>query len=157
MKSAMSSPFTSIRSRHDHRIGPPDGIAIIRRILLGAWFIQLSMSTLSADTAAPKGQSLYQSRCAECHGANGEGIPTKYSQPLTGDLSQVDLANLIHETMPPDPRPKCSSEEAQQIAEFIFTAFYSPKDNAAHSIPRIELRHLTARQYRYAIADLMTS
>lgn len=121
------------------------------------WLALSHVSNLAAEDAIPAGQRLYQLRCAECHGEKGEGQSAKYSKPLTGELSLDDLTRLIHESMPPEPRTKCSAEEARQVAEFIFAKFYSPGSATAGPAPRIELSHLTARQYRYTVADLMTS
>lgn len=110
-----------------------------------------------ADEVELAGQQLFQARCAECHGQRGEGVAGKYPQPLAGELSLPELARLIHKTMPPEPREKCSESEASRVAEFVFTAFYSRGAAATQMTPRVQLSRLTARQYRYAIADIMTS
>ena len=103
------------------------------------------------------GQQIFQARCAECHGPRGEGVTGKYPQPLTGELSLPELTDLIHKTMPPEPRPKIVEAEARDVAQFVFTEFYARGATSAHRAPRIQLSRLTARQYRYAIADIMTS
>ena len=141
------------RGQHD-----PDGIGVMRGTCFSRFFYAilalLVVSPLSsADDAKDVGRQLFESRCAECHGRRGEGNPEKQATSLMGGLSVVELNRFIVESMPPEPRPKCSPDEAKQIAEFIFAEFYSK----GPPVPRIELSHLTARQYRYAIADLMTS
>lgn len=106
-----------------------------------------------SDDAVSNGRRLFEANCAECHGVRGQGNSEKYAQPLTGTMPLLELSSYISGSMPPDPRPKCSPDDAKQIAEFLLSGFYSKGQPA----PRIELSHLTARQYRYAIADLMTS
>lgn len=112
--------------------------------------------SLAAD-AAPTGQQLYQSLCAECHGRQGEGVPGHYGDPLTGGRSLQELTKYINDAMPQDEAEKCIGEEAKQVAGYIFDTFYSESDRARHQPPRIELARLTVRQYLNSTADLIGS
>jgi hypothetical protein len=60
--------------------------------------------------------SLYKKLCADCHGANGEGVKDKYDDKLVGELSLDALARKIDRTMPEDKEHLCVGEEAKQVA-----------------------------------------
>lgn len=111
----------------------------------------------AADDPPAVGERIYQARCATCHGAQGEGTPEHYAEPLSGDRSVDELATFIATSMPPQATEKCLGEEARQVAGYIFDAFYSPAARAQPRGPAFQANRLTARQYRHAIADLMTS
>ena len=110
-----------------------------------------------AAEPAPTGQQLYQSLCAECHGLHGEGVSGHYGDPLTGGRSLPELTKYINDTMPQDEAEKCVGDEARRVAGYIFDTFYSEADRARHKPPRIELAHLTVRQYLNTAADLIGS
>jgi cytochrome c553 len=111
----------------------------------------------SVGLCAPDGAKLYQQKCANCHGANGEGNKKEYPQALIGDRSVGQLAKYIGKTMPKDDPESLSAEESQAIAAFIHEAFYSPTAQARNKPPRIELARLTVRQHRQALSDLVAS
>jgi hypothetical protein len=100
------------------------------------------------------GEQIYRQRCASCHGAKGEGSE-EYKRPLTGDRSVAQLARFIAKSMPKDSEQKCTGEEAQKVAVYIYEAFYSKIAQARNKPPRIELSRLTVRQYRQTAADLI--
>jgi mono/diheme cytochrome c family protein len=102
------------------------------------------------------GQQLYQQLCASCHGANGEGAK-RYKRPLVGDLSVGELAQFVHEFMPPDAKPKLPLTDARKVAEYIHGEFYSPIAQERKRPARVELSRLTVRQYRNVISDLIGS
>jgi cytochrome c553 len=103
------------------------------------------------------GAQIYRQRCASCHGAKGEGTEENYPQPLVGDKSVGQLARFIARTMPKDEPKKCTSAEADQVAAYIYDAFYSKTARVRNQPARIELARLTVRQYRNAVADLVGS
>jgi cytochrome c553 len=109
----------------------------------------------AADTL--DGELIYRRMCAECHGGNGEGDNKHYPQPLAGDRSLVELTEYINKSMPEGAPEKCTGEDARQVAQYIYNAFYSPIAQARIKPPRIELSRLTVRQYRHSIADLIGS
>ena len=110
-----------------------------------------------AAEPAPTGQQLYQSLCADCHGLQGQGVAGSYDDPLTSGRSLQELTKYINDTMPQDEAEKCVGDEAKRVAGYIFDTFYSEADRARHKPPRIELAHLTVRQYLNTAADLIGS
>lgn len=101
------------------------------------------------------GQQVYEKQCASCHGAKGEGSK-QYAKALIGNQSPTQLAGFIARQMPPGPK-KCSTADAKKVAEYLYDAFYSPVAQARNRPARVELAHLTVRQYRNVLADLVGS
>jgi hypothetical protein len=131
------------------------------RSALALW-LRLSFGFLllglpAARAAESTGEQIYRQQCASCHGASGEGTDEHYPHALTGKRSVEQLARFIAKSMPKDAPAKCSREEAQKVATYIFDAFYSPAAQARNQAPRVELSHLTVRQYQNAVADLAGS
>lgn len=110
-----------------------------------------------AVAAAPRGEQVYKSLCARCHGPEGEGNAQEYPDPLTGDRSVMELTGYIEKEMPEDDPSKCVGEDAKAVAEYIHEAFYSPTAQARNRPARVELARLTVRQYQNALADLVGS
>jgi len=125
-----------------------------RRILIAAL---LAACACGVRAEEPTGEMIYQSQCARCHGAAGEGSDENYADPLVGDHSVAQLAALIAETMPEDTDEKCPPEEAQKVAAYIYESFYSPEAQFRNKPARVELSRLTIRQYQNAVADLIGS
>jgi cytochrome c553 len=118
----------------------------------------LAVAVLSSTTlAAPDGQQIYKTLCANCHGKEGEGVKDEYAHPLLGDRSLDNLTKYIDKRMPEDDPKKCAGEDAAAVAKYIFDAFYSPAAQARRNPQRIELAHLTTGQYRNAVADLLAT
>lgn len=71
------------------------------RSIIAVFAICLLDGDLAA--AAPNsGGDVYHEKCARCHGEDGQGIAGECDQPLAGDSSVAELAELIEFTMPPD-------------------------------------------------------
>lgn len=102
------------------------------------------------------GQKIYINSCAACHGDKGNGTDV-YEKPLAGDLSVPQLAKLIQKTMPEDDPGTLSMEESEQVAQYVYDAFYSAIARERNQPARIELARLTVRQYQLAVADLIGS
>ena len=120
-----------------------------------AWSVVLA--TGAAGRAEEKtGEQIYKQQCARCHGPAGEGTK-KYPQPLTGDRSVAGLAAVIARTMPENDPGTCVGDDAKRVSTYIHDAFYSPVAQARKNPPRIAFSHLTVRQYRNAVADLIGS
>ena len=100
------------------------------------------------------GQQIYKSACAECHGDQGQGNTDSYDDPLAGDLSISELADIISDTMPEDDPDNCVGDEARAVAAYIHEAFYSPAAQIRIHPPEIRLARLTAEQLRQSVADL---
>lgn len=119
--------------------------------------IALITPRAAASVMEPKGAKIYRQQCVKCHGKNGEGVKGKYDDALTGDWSLEKLTRYIDKNMPDDAPEKCVGEEAKAVARFIDNAFYSREAQARNHPVRIELVHLTNRQYVNAVADLLKS
>jgi cytochrome c553 len=102
------------------------------------------------------GKRVYQQHCLRCHGENGNGSD-EYSESLAGDLPVEDLAQYIAETMPEDDPGLVEGEDAEQVAQYIYDAFYSVDAQKRFSSARVELSRLTVRQYQESVADLLNS
>lgn len=98
---------------------------------------------------------MYQQKCAGCHGAKGEGVEGKYAAALTGEWSLPRLTRYTAANMPDDAPETLTPAEAQAVSAYIFDAFYSPAAQARLHPARVELAHLTNRQYAVTVADLL--
>jgi mono/diheme cytochrome c family protein len=103
------------------------------------------------------GEQIYQRRCAACHGADGEGSAKEYPHALAGDRSVTELAGFIAKSMPADAPGDLAGPDAARVAAYLHDAFYSRQARERHQPPLIGLTHLTVRQYRLAVADLIAS
>jgi hypothetical protein len=110
------------------------------------------------NLAAPRdGEVVYHADCMRCHGPVGQGVAGKADEPLVGEKSIASLAKYIAREMPESDPGSLSLADATASAEYIHKAFYSAEARARNHPPRIELAHLTVRQYRESIADLLGS
>ncbi len=110
------------------------------------------------NLAAPRaGEVVYRQDCMSCHGPVGQGVAGKADEPLVGEKSVASLAKYIAREMPENDPGTLSLADATASAEYIHKAFYSGEARARNHPPRIELAHLTVRQYRESIADLLAS
>ena len=109
-----------------------------------------------ADESTLTGEAIYQAKCASCHGIKGEGKTESYPHPLVGDRSIGELTEYISKSMPEDKPGTCVGEEALRVSQFIHETFYSSTAQARNKPVRLELSRLTVRQYRNAIADMLT-
>lgn len=117
--------------------------------------VLLSAAPAPAATKEFQGAVIYKKLCLECHGKNGEGVKDKYDEPLHGNRSVDSLAKRIARTMPDDDVGACVGEDAKQVAQYIYDAFYSPKAQARLRPPEFDLARLTIDQYRNSVADLV--
>lgn len=101
------------------------------------------------------GKEIYVRLCAECHGANGEGVADKHDETLYGNRPLSELVKIINDTMPEGQPEKCTGEDAEKVAAYIYETFYTAEARARNKPPRIELSRLTVRQYENAVADLL--
>lgn len=141
------NPLVSLR-----RPGRAAGTALVWLILLG-----LAPHAVEGADEGQSGVQIYVRQCASCHGAKGEGTPEDYPQPLIGDRTLPRLTSYIAKSMPEDDPGSCVGEDAEKVAAYIYEAFYSKAAQARTKPPRIELSHLTVKQYRNAVTDLVGS
>ena len=103
------------------------------------------------------GEHIYRQTCADCHGTRGEGVADKYKEALVGDWSLPRLARYIEKNMPDDHPGTLAPRESEAVAAYVYESFYSPAAQARLHPARIELAHLTNRQYAETVADLFRS
>lgn len=132
-----------------------------RRARISLAFAVAALAAVSLCGAIGKaeesaGAVVYREKCASCHGANGEGVKDEYANPLLGDRSLKELSKYIDEKMPAGEPEAVSAEDSARVAEYIYDAFYSPTAQFRNKPARIELSHLTVRQYRHAVCDIIT-
>ncbi|QEG41031.1 DUF1588 domain-containing protein [Roseimaritima ulvae] len=106
------------------------------------------------DARLAKGETIYRSQCAECHGDRGQGVAGAFDDPLLGDASVGELTELISETMPEEEPEACVAEDAAAVAHYIHYSFYSPAAQLRNRPPQVQLSRLTGDQLRQSIADL---
>jgi hypothetical protein len=123
--------------------------SLARPIILFAVFLLVPFAW-GAD-----GRAIYKKLCAECHGKNGEGVKGKYDDPLQGTKSLDRLAKYIDKKMPDGHPEKCVGKDAEAVAKYIYDGFYSLEARAKKQPARVELAHLTNRQYVNTVADLI--
>ena len=89
-------------------------------------FAALLLSASTASRAADKGAALYKSKCAGCHGTNGEGKPAIKAPALKGttlDASQLTQHITKGEAESKAPHNKgisgLTEEQATAIAEYV--------------------------------------
>ena len=102
------------------------------------------------------GEKLYAQHCAECHGANGEGVEDEFSKPLVGDWPIQKLIHYVDKTMPDYDPGLVKGKEAEAISHFLFESFYR-KPELFRTDTRIQLSRLTNRQFRQSVTDLFSA
>lgn len=111
-------------------------------------------SSLPAHSWASEvdGATIYAHKCAQCHGAQGQGTEAGYSMPLVANKATIaELTKLVEETMPEEAPEECVGEEAAAVARFIADELYSLNDHEPPQVAR-----LTVAQYRNALADCIS-
>lgn len=121
---------------------------------LTCWLIALLLAPVPGF-AAVDGATLYQRKCADCHGARGEGVEGKYREALYGDWALPKLTRYVAKNMPEDDPETLSDAEANAVSRYVFDAFYSREAQQRNQPARIELARLTNRQYAATVADLV--
>ncbi len=132
-------------------------------IVMACIAIVPSTSQQSKPKPKPPGQIEFESRCAPCHGINGQGGKAD-PDSLAGTLSEKELAAFISRSMPPGSK-KCPAPIAAKISSYIHDAFYSPAArkklvDRLGSKPQppqpAALTRLTVRQFKNALSDLIS-
>src|ERR1041385_7524163 len=104
---------------------------------------------------AADGRAIFKKYCVECHGKNGEGVKGKYDDPLQGTKDADRLAKYIDRKMPDGHPEKIDAKQSEAVAKYIYDSFYSLEARAKKQLARVELAHLTNRQYVNTVADLL--
>ncbi|MFG0287968.1 MAG: DUF1588 domain-containing protein [Rhodopirellula sp. JB044] len=135
----------------------------MKQILLAAMMIVVPVghsaaseakSVPATDQKHADGRSIFQTQCAHCHGAKGQGTEENYPDPLVGDASIGELAGLIADTMPEEDPDQCIGEDAVAVARYIHDAFYSEAAQLRNRPPRLSLQRLTGDQLRQSLSNL---
>ena|ERR1700722_4816115 len=122
------------------------------------WLLALllcSQQSLFGGQKPLTGGQVYRQLCAKCHGASGQGVKGKYDDALQGDWPLDKLRRYIDKKMPDDDPGRCQGAQAEAVAGYIYDSFYSSQARLRRHPPRIELLHLTNRQYVNTVADLL--
>ncbi len=126
-------------------------------LLLALFGGGMSTGVVALDLENHPGKTIYQKLCLDCHGPKGAGAEGVDADPLVGTRTIESLAGRITRTMPEDEEHLCVGEEAQQVAEYIFHAFYSPEAQARQNPVTTDLTRLTGPQFRNSVTDLIGS
>ncbi|WP_146523541.1 DUF1588 domain-containing protein [Stieleria varia] len=109
------------------------------------------------DFLIAKGQVIYESKCASCHGESGQGVKDHYADPLIGDSSIGELTTVIAETMPEEKPESCVGDDAQAVAAYIHEAFYGEAARLRNRPATHHFARLTGSQLQQSLADLYGS
>ena len=89
-------------------------------------FVLMTLVATTGSSAAADASALYKSKCAGCHGANGEGKPTVKAPALKG--TQLDASQVVQNITKGDPKNKpphnkaisgLTEEQATALAEYV--------------------------------------
>src|SRR5215207_6478100 len=124
-------------------------------VLLRALVLWILAAGIVLPGRAADGRAIYKKHCVECHGKNGEGVKGKHDEPLHGARNLERLTRYIDKYMPEDHPERLDARESERVAKYIYDSFYSEEARLKKNPPRIELAHLTNRQYVNTVADLI--
>ena len=127
---------------------------ITRSIALAAG-LALSATDATEIASEHPGAKVYQQMCVDCHGKKGEGVAGKHDEPLIGNRSAKALAKYIARTMPEDKEGTCVGADADNVAAYVFDAFYSPAAQARNHPVHESLSRLTVAQFQNSVTDLI--
>jgi len=82
----------------------------------------LVVPTAWAD-ATPDGAAIYKSKCAMCHGANGEGKASMKTVQFPASLTEAEIAKITDagKGKMPAYKGKLSPDEISQVAKHVKT------------------------------------
>ena len=125
-------------------------------LLWGFCYFGYQSTGTAAETKPPTGEQIYRKLCTQCHATNGQGVKDK-ANPFHGMKTLVELTTLIEETMPEEDPEICQGKDAEQAARYVFQQFFSKDAGAASEMARVQLSHLTVRQYLFTTSDLLSN
>lgn len=122
-----------------------------------SYFLLLCALAVAPLIDGADGRAIYKKHCVECHGKNGEGVKGKYDDPLQGTKDLDRLAKYIDRKMPDGHPERIDAKQSEAVAKYIYDSFYSLEARTKKQPARVELAHLTNRQYVNTVADLIGS
>ena len=117
-------------------------------LLISLLLLPVMANAQSAPAAQIK--DLYQQKCAQCHGWDGQGVVGGDVPPIEIHQSVKDLSMYIADTMPEGNPEHCVGEEATALAKYLHQQL---KGKNLAEVPT--LSRLTVEQYRNAVADVV--
>lgn len=118
----------------------------------------VGMPCRALDLESHPGKAIYQKLCTECHGGDGMGSADFPDvDPLIGTRTLESLTGKIERTMPEDEAHLCVGEEAKQVAEYVYHAFYSLEAQTRGKVITPDLTRLTNTQLRNSVSDLIAT
>ena len=146
-------------ARSDLSLHSTLALAAMLSLAVAASLAATSLATDSArKPAKPRtGPQIYRQQCASCHGDAGQGTADNYPHALAGDKSLGQLAAYIAKSMPQDKPGTCVGDDAKNVADYVYDAFYSAAARARNKPARVELARVTVNQYVNLVTDLIGS
>ena len=123
-------------------------------VTLSFWNLAAAIGQMSEEDFK-RGEQIYASSCADCHGKDAGGVDGIYDSPLTGDLPVSELSKYVEETMPEGDAESCVGADADLVTAYLFQAFYSREAQLRNNPPEIEFSRRTVVQYQNAIRDIV--
>lgn len=123
---------------------------------IGCFLFNVENASGAAESNPKTGAAIYRKLCIECHATNGKGVTDK-ANPFQGRKTLDELTMLIEETMPEEDPELCKGEDARQVAEYVLQHFFTSTAGENSQSARVQLSHMTVRQYLYTTSDLMSS
>ena len=104
---------------------PPSGLMDQANIDIVRDWIDAGADCDGADTggADATGADLFASRCASCHGANGQGVSAPALDSVVPGYDQASLENIILNGTGSMPSITVTEAEAFLIAEYVLATF----------------------------------
>ena len=133
----------------------PFTLSLVGALIVSAAAIVVVSCSMAPTSVVATGERIYRQKCTDCHGAQGQGVEGKYKEALAGDWALPKLARYIAKNMPDDNPSTLAAGEAEAVAAYVFDAFYSRAAQAKLHPARIEIAHLTNRQYAVTVADIL--
>jgi mono/diheme cytochrome c family protein len=135
MRGAVYGPMAEVTHDSLQYLTPADAraIAVYLKSLLQAKLVTSPQTGVFSPAAVvvARGQAVYASRCAECHGSDGKGMPTAYP-PLAGNASiQMDVSVNPLRMVLNGGYPPQTSENARPYGMPPFAQVLSDDDIAA--------------------------
>lgn len=113
--------------------------------------------TVTEANQVVRGQQIYLTNCAGCHGVNGEGIGS--NPPINTERNVADMIEYIRDFMPQGDPTTCDQQCAEDVAEYIQTLWVTEISCDTTLTPvsygARQLKILTRFEYQNSVEDLL--